>query len=342
MFLRIFELQRVKGTAVCKFSFHAPLPGFAVLWPLLRDLFMKPAVGLPAPGVIKCCKTQQNVEADTQYFHLRRQEPTFQRQSQAALSSRKGHSGRCQETDNSWCAHTEMSPWGLFWAHALWWLMPDTFIAQLLFTRSCFRQRGLWLSARHARGVRWLRPYRQFRIKQWSQSTDLHWKKSLRPVFRVSTISKLPHSNSHVLAGDISFSQILLDLQCYRWNKVNSYLTQISILWQAGIWTAKFGLIWKQNISRVVLNLVQGSQGYNGTRRMVDLHAPSFLSIKSSIILMQISDPWQCGRWSAACWDLCKCSAHLAGSRQRLLLSHNSSINTPDHFFRKTLALLAN
>lgn len=101
MFLRILELQRVKGTAVCKFSFHAPLPGFAVLWPLLRDLFMKPAVGLPAPGVIKCCKTQQNVEADTQYFHLHRQEPTFQRQSQAALSSRKGHSGRCQETDNS-------------------------------------------------------------------------------------------------------------------------------------------------------------------------------------------------------------------------------------------------
>lgn len=94
----------------------------------------------------------------------------------------------------------------------------------------------------------------------------------------------------------------------------------------------KFGLIRKQNISRVALNLVQGSQGYNGTRRTVDLHAPSFLSIKCFVILMQISDPWQCSHWSTACWDLCKCSAHLAVSWQSLLLSRKSSTNIPDPF----------
>lgn len=77
MLLHILELHRVKTRALGKFSLHAPLPGFAVLWPLLRDLLMKPAVGLPAPGVIKCCESQQNVEADMQYFHLSRQEPAI-------------------------------------------------------------------------------------------------------------------------------------------------------------------------------------------------------------------------------------------------------------------------
>lgn len=69
MFLHIPELQRVKATAVCKFSFHAPLPGLAVLCLLLRDLPLTLRAGLAAPGVIKHCQTQQKITAQMQDSH---------------------------------------------------------------------------------------------------------------------------------------------------------------------------------------------------------------------------------------------------------------------------------
>lgn len=195
---------------------------------------------------------------------------------------------------------TEMSPLGLFWAHALWWLMPDTFNAKFLFTGSCFLQCSLSLSARHARGVRWLCPSRQLRIKQWSQSTEENASAlKKKPTFAWSLeLAWSPKSCIQSVSSSLGVSAFLRsfsDLQCYCWDKVNSYLMQTDIFWQGGIWAAKFGLVRKQNISTVALNFVQGSQGYNGTRRMVDLHAPSFLSVKSFVILMQISDPWQYG-----------------------------------------------